>query len=224
MEILEIIIRLSLAAALGGLIGFEREKHGRVAGFRTHVLVSSGSALIMMVSLYLYELFKLYNTTHYASGVDPSRIASMVIAGIGFIGAGTIIKNRGNIWGLTTAACLWMASAVGLAVGCGYYFPALFATLISLCTLIMLKFVENKIMKDSYHWIEIDIVDRKGVLEEIKEILDVYGLIVLRIGFKKDIKNKKMTYSFNIRSRNLLNENILEILTNIAGVERITWN
>src|SRR3990167_4661132 len=128
---LGMIIKLASAAVLGGLIGFERELHGKVAGFRTHSLVAVGSALIMLVSVYVFELY------HGVAQVDPGRIAAQVVTGIGFIGAGTIIRSRTGIHGLTTAAGLWTASGIGLACGLGYYRAAAFTTVITLFVLVI---------------------------------------------------------------------------------------
>ena len=222
MNITEMISRLVLAAVLGGLIGFEREKHGRPAGFRTHVLVAMGSALIMMVSLYLYDLFKVYNTSQYASGVDPSRIASMVIAGIGFVGAGTIIQTKGSVRGLTTAACLWMAAALGLAVGCGYYTPAIIAGIISLGSLVTLKHIGRHIKKDCYHHIDIEMEDRIKGLDDIKDILNEKGANILKVIFNKDNLKNEMTYGISIQLQNELDNYLINSLAQIAGVKRVT--
>src|SRR5438045_3802502 len=110
---LEMAGRLCLAGLLGGLIGFEREVNSQPAGLRTHMIVSLGSCLIMLVSIHMSEL---------APGrSDPARIAAQVVAGIGFLGAGAIMRSGLSVRGLTTAACLWTAAAIGLAVGCGYW-------------------------------------------------------------------------------------------------------
>lgn len=131
---LQIVIRLIVGAVLGGLVGFERERHNRrIAGFRTHILVCVGSTLIMLTSIYIFEL--------YGKNVpaDPGRIAAGVITGIGFLGAGTIIRSSASITGLTTAASLWTISGIGLAVGCGFYTAACVTTLIALATLYLLR-------------------------------------------------------------------------------------
>jgi len=130
----QIVLRLFLAAALGGIIGFEREKHHRgMAGFRTHILVSVGSALIMLVSMYIFDI--------YAGKVpvDPARIAAGVVTGIGFLGAGTIIRSGESVRGLTTAASLWTVSGIGLAVGCGFYIAAWATAIIAFSTLYFLR-------------------------------------------------------------------------------------
>lgn len=125
----EMILRLFLATVFGSFIGVERELHGKVAGFRTHALVSLGAALIMTVSIDIYAAYR------GAASVDPSRIAAQVVSGIGFLGAGAIIRFRTGISGLTTAASLWVASGVGLACGAGFFKPALVATLLTLLVL-----------------------------------------------------------------------------------------
>ncbi len=137
---MEIVMRLTLALVLGGAIGFERQIHRRDAGLRTHILVSLGSCLIMLTSLYVFAIYKTQ------AAVDPSRIAAGVITGIGFLGAGTIIQEREGVKGLTTAASLWVVAAVGLAVGCGFLTAALVTTLLALCALIVLRYIENKLM------------------------------------------------------------------------------
>lgn len=136
----QIIIRLVLSVFLGGLIGFERQIHRRTAGFRTHILVSLGSCLIMLTSLYVFDI--------YSSKVDldPTRIAAGVITGIGFLGAGAIIRDSQGIIGLTTAASLWVVAGIGLAIGCGFYSAGLFTTALALISLFFLRRVEEKVI------------------------------------------------------------------------------
>ena len=125
----QMILRLFLATIFGSFIGLEREIHGKVAGFRTHALVSLGAALMTIVSVEMYESYR------NVAGVDPSRIAAQVVSGIGFLGAGAIIRFRTGIRGLTTAASLWVAAGVGLACGAGFFKQALAATVITLLVL-----------------------------------------------------------------------------------------
>ena len=130
----QIILRLLIGAILGGLIGFEREKHNKkIAGFRTHILVCVGSTLIMLTSLYIFEIYG------NRAPADPARIAASVITGIGFLGAGTIIRSGPTVTGLTTAASLWTVSGIGLAVGCGFYTASCVATIIVLAALYLLR-------------------------------------------------------------------------------------
>jgi len=134
-----VIFRLMLCFICGGVIGLEREKQGRSAGLRTHILVCMGSGLIMLVSLYIFDIY------NGKAPVDPSRIAAGVVTGVGFLGAGTIITNRAGAKGLTTAASIWVSSAIGLAVGCGFISAAAFTTIITFVTLAFLKHIEKKL-------------------------------------------------------------------------------
>lgn len=136
----QVIVRLILSALLSGLIGVERQLHRRAAGLRTHILVCVGSTLIMLTSVYIFDIYK------EIAPVDPARIAAGVITGIGFLGAGTIIRYGEEIRGLTTAASLWVVAAVGLAVGCGFYSAAIAATILVLMALLLLRRLENKIL------------------------------------------------------------------------------
>ena len=135
----EIVLKILLAVLIGGIIGFEREKRGRAAGLRTHILVCMGSAIITMVSIYIAEKYR----TQFPSS-DPSRIAAGIVTGIGFLGAGTIIRERTSVVGLTTAASLWCISAMGMALGCGFYEAAVYGTLIMFFTLVTLGIMTRK--------------------------------------------------------------------------------
>ncbi len=156
----EIILRLLMAVVLGGLIGFERESHNRPAGFRTHILVCSGSALIMMVSAYGF-------TGQFGEGFmsDPGRIAAGVVTGIGFLGAGTIMQQRGSVQGLTTAASIWVVSGVGLAVGVGFYLGSAVTTAFVLISLLLLKRTEKRFFsKRRLKRLLVRAVDQPGLL------------------------------------------------------------
>ncbi|MBI4597505.1 MAG: MgtC/SapB family protein [Candidatus Omnitrophica bacterium] len=139
-----IIVRLLASAAISGLIGFERERHGRAAGFRTHILVGVGSCLIMLTGVYCAELYGL-------QAVDPTRMAAQIISGIGFLGAGTIIRFGGSVRGLTTAASLWAAGGIGIAVGAGFHLAAGLAGLIVIVTLFALSPIERAIRSTTHH-------------------------------------------------------------------------
>ncbi len=138
MSDLTAVLNLLLAFLLGGMIGWLREKEGKIAGLRTHILVCVGSALFMILSGEM--LFK--------SGMaDPGRIAAGVVTGIGFIGAGCILQGRDHVRGITTAASIWVTAAIGIAAGTGYYVGAITTTAIALVTLYLLKQIEKRIIK-----------------------------------------------------------------------------
>lgn len=136
----QIILRLVLSVVLAGFIGIERQVHRRTAGLRTHILLCLGSCLIMLTSLYLFDIYKSQVP------LDPARIAAGVITGIGFLGAGAIIREQEEIRGLTTAASLWVAAGIGLAVGCGFYMAAITTTALTLVALVIFRKLEDKIL------------------------------------------------------------------------------
>ena len=134
MSDLDIAIRLAVALVLGGAVGLEREVHGSDAGLRTHILVSLGSALMMIVSILMSQAFP---------GSDPARISAQVVSGIGFLGAGSILRSTASVRGLTTAASIWAIAGIGLAIGAGFYSSGLIASLLILVTLWLLRSVEK---------------------------------------------------------------------------------
>lgn len=134
---MQIYLRLTLSVLLSGLIGLERQVHRRTAGLRTHILVSLGSCLIMLTSLHVFDIYK------DKAPLDPARIAAGVITGIGFLGAGTIIRERERIRGLTTAASLWVVAGIGLAIGVGFYSAGIFTTILTVIVLFFLRHLED---------------------------------------------------------------------------------
>lgn len=139
---IEFIIRLIIASTFGGLIGLERQIQGQSAGFRTQLLVCLGACLFTILSLKTYLIFGKY--------ADPGRIAAQIVVGIGFLGAGAILRHGEFVRGLTTAASLWTVSAIGMAIGFGEYLIGSIATVLVLANLIILKHLESKIPRDRY--------------------------------------------------------------------------
>jgi len=160
---LEVSVKIGLAALLAGLIGAERERTGKAAGLRTHMLMAVGAALLTHISILI--------GARYAAGSsswDPGRIASQIIPGVGFIGAGTILHSRGAVHGLTTAAGLWVASAIGMAVGGGFYVEASLTTLALLMILTVLIPLERLLRGDRH-----TVVLRTGPNQKVSRLLDV---------------------------------------------------
>ncbi|MDO4539986.1 MAG: MgtC/SapB family protein [Syntrophomonadaceae bacterium] len=183
MTTLEIVLRLILASILGGLIGLERESLNRPAGFRTYTLVCIGSALAMIVSL---EVYLEYHRTVTA---DPGRIAAQVISGIGFLGAGTIMREGATVKGLTTAAGLWGVACVGLAVGAGMYIPAVVGTILMLFVLIYFSRVENYFTGlRSFRGIVVQIDDQPGMMGSIGNALGEMGVSIKKINMNASDK------------------------------------
>ena len=162
----EIVFRLFLAIVLSGIIGFEREIHGRPAGLRTHVLVSVGAALVMLVSI-----------DGFGGSGDPARLAAQVVSGIGFLGAGAIIRDGGDIKGITTAATLWICGMIGLACGNGYYVGAIATTIFVLLFILLLKPIESRINNKNKSII-LTIDSEKAVLATIIKIFDEEGISI----------------------------------------------
>jgi putative Mg2+ transporter-C (MgtC) family protein len=140
----EVLVRLLVAAGLGGAIGIERELREREAGFRTHLLVSMGAALFTLVSAYAWSDFSF--TARGGVTFDPTRIAAQIVTGIGFLGAGAIIRQGATVRGLTTAATLWVVAGIGMASGAGFYWAAITATGLALITLWPLRVVSRRVL------------------------------------------------------------------------------
>jgi putative Mg2+ transporter-C (MgtC) family protein len=139
MSELEGILRIGIAAVLGGTIGFERETLNKPAGLRTHMLVSLGAAMFMVIALLIVAD---YGGDPVQGRIDPTRIGSTIVTGIGFLGGGIIFRTQDRIRGLTTAAGLWVAAAIGMAVGGGYYVLAIGGTVLSLVVLVIMRELE----------------------------------------------------------------------------------
>ncbi|MCL2210903.1 MAG: MgtC/SapB family protein [Treponema sp.] len=139
MTEIDIVIRIVLAFIAGGIIGFERSSRRQVAGLRTHILIAVGAATLMVLSIWLPKQMD--------SG-DPGRIAAQVVSGIGFLGAGAIIRLGNSIRGLTTAASLWLTAAIGLAIGAGLYIAAVTAVVLAIITLVLLNHLERKLFPE----------------------------------------------------------------------------
>lgn len=215
MDVFLVATRLILAAILGAVIGIEREIKNRAAGFRTHIIVSVGACLIMLIGI--DGIGKFSSDT----ARDTARIAGQVISGIGFLGAGTILQKKNAVTGLTTAATLWLSAAIGLAVGIGYYEGAIIATVICLVTLISLNKISDlsnkKTIKsysmifDTYNFNQdsfYEFTSKEGVeirkLDIIDEEMDDKSMIEVTFSFNKnyDIDGffKKLKSEYNLQS------------------------
>ena len=169
------LFRIVLACLLGASIGFEREKYGRPAGLRTHMIVCVASALAMLVSIFGFE------------GGDPARLAAQVISGIGFIGAGAIItRGDKDITGITTASTIWICAIIGLACGNGYYFGAILTTVVSLVVLTCFNWLENDLSKKRQYKSNVVAIikyDAK-VVDRVKTLLDESGIVLTSLDYR----------------------------------------
>lgn len=165
MENLDIVIRLVASCLMGGVVGYERSARKKSAGLRTHILVCLGSCLIMILSI------NIYRSVQGLTNADPTRLAAQVVSGIGFLGAGTIMKEGVSIHGLTTAASLWMVAAIGLAVGSGHFFASVLCTALGFFTLTTLAIFEHKHFSSDMLTLEIITSDRPGQIGRIGSCL-----------------------------------------------------
>ncbi len=223
-EALIVIGKLLLAAVLAALIGYERESHGRTAGLRTNTLVGLGACLLMLLSLHMTELFKAIDQ-HSVVRVDPSRIAAYTMAGMGFLGAGVIMQGRGSVRGITTAACLWINTAVGLAVGAGFYLPAVAVTVVALTSLTVLRWtVERYVRRDIYLHVAVDLRGDKCRFEEIEGILLRRGIKRLFTAIDRDVEAKTLAYRMSVRIKGAIDPRpLVNELAGLPGVSRVRW-
>ena len=196
----EILFRLVLAAVLGAVVGLEREVHGRPAGIRTYLLLCMGSALIMVVSEFLFFKYEARGLGDILRA-DPGRIAAQAITGIGFLGAGVILRYKDTIRGLTTAACVWVACAIGLAIGAGFYLFGTAVTILTLASLVGLKVFERRLKKDWYKEMSVVAQDEAGAFERIQDTITHHGFEIVNFGLRKDVEKKEVRASFLIRMR-----------------------
>ncbi|TFW32469.1 MgtC/SapB family protein [Massilia horti] len=215
----EVVLRLVIAAILGGVVGLERERLESVAGLRTHMLVGLGSALVMLVSAYGFS--DALVGSHVV--LDPSRVAAQVVSGIGFLGAGTILFLRQEvIRGLTTAASLWTVAAVGLAVGGGLYVAAVATTALILIILALVKPLERRLFRNQHRHFRIE-ADRGSLpLERIESEIAAAGLAVQQMTLTHGDTVDWINLSFVRGAPQETMASLAAKLHSIEGVRRIT--
>ena len=210
-----VVLRLALAGILGGAIGVERELRDREAGIRTHLLVSLGSALFTLVSAYGFHEF----LTSGASVVraDPTRIAAQIVTGIGFLGAGAIIREGLSVRGLTTAATLWVVAAIGMACGAGWYWPAIVTTLLTILALGPLRIFAYKLL-DRFK------PEENRLIVELKEGQPI-GPFLAQLG---DIRHFELTEEPDRRVLQLelphIDERLVSKLSDLEYVIGVRWH
>jgi putative Mg2+ transporter-C (MgtC) family protein len=210
----EVVLRLVLAAVLGGAIGYQREVAEKPAGLRTHLLVSLGSSMVMLISVYPF-LEK--------PGVDVSRIAAQVITGIGFLGAGAIIRQGSIVKGLTTAASLWAVAGIGLAVGIGFYAPSILATVLILLSLTVLKKFEGYLAPE-HEKLLITSLDKPGQLGRIGLALGEIGVDIRSIDLDIDERRGLANITLAVVIPTGINRaKVMEKLTTVDGLTKIGW-
>ena len=198
----EILIRLLLATIVGGITGIERERSNKVAGFRTHILVSLGACIASITSLDLFLQF------HTISNLDPARLSAQVLSGIGFLGAGTIMKTSNRVVGLTTAAGIWSTACIGIAIGYGYYFLGMVSWLI------LLKFIDSSFKRTKSGKIVLKIED-DNTLPLVLSLLDDMDVESHKLTINK--KDNEWIVNFTIVYKD--NRKISEIAKSFYAVD-----
>ncbi len=190
--------KLFISAILGGVIGWERHRRGRPAGLRTHLLVCIGVTLMMLVSEHIFVKYQGHGHDSVLR-IDPARIAAQVVTGIGFLGAGTIMRSRASIRGLTTAASLWVVAGIGLAVGSGFIVPAFFTTVIAIAILTLNAVVEKKMKRNKYRTIKMLITGQEHFLDDITLALENHSVKLKNYKFKKNLQKNEIEYDLDVQ-------------------------
>lgn len=176
------LVRILISFFIGLLIGIERETHDQPAGLRTHILISVGSTIIMLISIYIPQTF-----TEFQNG-DPGRIAAQVVSGIGFLGAGAILKYGTDVKGLTTAASIWAMAALGLAVGAGMFVVGFIGVAVILFALTVMNLFEKKIFKErTIRRVELCIKKKDSDIQVLKDVLKDQDIKIISTGFERNI-------------------------------------
>jgi len=211
-SLLDITIKIFFSLFLGGLVGLEREIKHKPAGLRTNILICLGSTIIMIVSLNLSEI--------YGSIVDPSRMAAQVVTGIGFIGAGAIIRSRGSVHGLTTAATIWIIAGIGLAIGNGYYSVAIISTFVVMIILNLGTRLEKRFKPetDTYRY-NIISVNIESVFNAIKNITNIFPFEMEEMKIEKF--DNKIKFHTAFKGKSEIQKEFVEKMINSEGIEEI---
>jgi putative Mg2+ transporter-C (MgtC) family protein len=204
-----IVLKLILAAVLGGIIGIEREIRDKPAGLRTNILICVGSTLFMSISTKVAEML----------GGDPTRIAAQIISGIGFLGAGAVLHSHGFVLGLTTAATIWVVAGVGMALGSGMYMIAIFTTGMSLITLYFLSFIEDKIQGRKSYSYALVVSDLNHALASINKVLQDHSVSTASFNFKKKAGHYRVW--FNLLVARDTNVKIIQRLSEIPEITQV---
>jgi putative Mg2+ transporter-C (MgtC) family protein len=209
----EAALRMLLAVALGGVIGWQRESAEKPAGFRTHILVCVGATLFTLISAVGF----------FGTGADPARVASNIVVGIGFLGAGTILRTQASVQGLTTAASLWTVAAIGTASGVGYYFGAISATVIVMGVLTLLKWFEVRIPRRGIGHVVMVMHDRPGQLGRIGTVLGAFGVNIEHVDLSARMDNRVVLALVTRIPPRVSRDEILVALGVVEGVEEVRW-
>jgi putative Mg2+ transporter-C (MgtC) family protein len=221
---LDVAVKLLLAALAGGLVGLEREKHGRPAGLRTNLLVAVGSCVMVIVSEAFYTKYGAFDAQS-ALRIDPSRVAAQIVTGVGFLGAGVILKEGPSVRGLTTAASLWTVAGLGMAFGMGFFSLGAIATLLVLVSLTFLKKLDPIIRKDRFLTLAVTATHRGGLLEELQAIFAERKLVITDISSNVDLVNDELFYQMIIsQQQKRIGHELTAVISQLEGIRKIHYH
>ncbi|MDH5391957.1 MAG: MgtC/SapB family protein [Gammaproteobacteria bacterium] len=214
-----ILSRLLLALLAGGIIGIERAYHGREAGFRTHTLVCVSSSLLMLLMAFQWQLMPIEFIETIRT--DPTRMAQGIMTGIGFLGAGVIIKEGLSVRGLTTAASIWMTASIGIVIGLGFYFPAAMATIITVSILSFFRMFEKWLPSQKYAKFSINFYRKEGSMdqESLLHLLGQFNLKAFDLSYTLRDKGSYIRYEMFIMSKDKNNFN--ELAQRLLQIETV---
>ena len=196
---LEMLLRLLAALLAGAMIGYERTYHGRPAGFRTHALVCMASSLLMLVTV--YEAHWVLPAAKDTYRLDPTRMAQGIMTGIGFLGAGVIIKEGLSVRGLTTAASIWITSAIGILAGVGFYFPLVISVIATLGVLSVFRWIEVRMPSQAYFQFDVRFTRQAALSEkELRQLVRSHGFSIANFSYRLDAEGRVLRHSMVIRS------------------------
>ena len=194
----EMLLRIFAAVVAGGLIGYERSYHGRPAGFRTHTLVCAASSLLMLVTV--YEAHWVRATADLVR-LDPTRMAQGIMTGIGFLGAGVIIKEGLSVRGLTTAASIWITAAIGILAGVGFYFPLVVSVITTIGVLSVFRIIESRMPSQVYYLFEVRFARAGGISKEaLRQLVKEHGFSIANFSYRLDGEGRVRRHSMVIRT------------------------
>ena len=203
-DYLEMCFRLAVALGAGAIVGLERSYRGRPAGFRTHALVCTASSLLMLVTVYESLWFTGGNTARVV--LDPTRMSQGIMTGIGFLGAGVIVKEGLSVRGLTTAASIWMTASIGILIGIGFYFPAGIATVLTLGTLSVFRWIEGRMPSEYYANFLVRFPREKAMPEaELRGLIAEHGFDVANLSYRIAGQGKDFEYQMVLRTLHATN-------------------
>lgn len=213
--------RLLLSLLFGGAIGLERSYHGRPAGFRTHALVCLSTCLLMLVSAFEFAWITPTVTETTRTQLDPTRMAQGIMTGIGFLGAGAIIKEGLTVRGLTTAASIWITAAMGVLIGIGFYFPAVLTLALTLGTLSVFRYLEQRLPAQFYAQFVVRFSPEARMPEdEMRTLIARHGFTIANLSYRLDRTDQFFEYRMVIRTESAANARALSDTLNTLDAVR----